>query len=150
MKNHNTLSSNVLKNRTSIRIRYADIDKMGIVYNGNYLRFFEIGRTELIRSTGLSYLQIENSGYILPLITAHIEFLKPAYYDDLIEIETQLEISKILATIQFDYLLLRGKDLLATGYTIHSFIKKDIFKPVRPPKFFLEFIERKLAINNCV
>lgn len=137
----------VLKNSTSVRVRYADIDKMGIVYNGNYLRFFEIGRTELIRSLGMSYLEMENKGYILPLVSAHVEFRKPAFYDDLLVIETQLEPTKISATIEFDYFIYRAKELIATGYTIHSFSRTDVFKPIRPPKFFLDFIEQKLQIN---
>ncbi|MGQ9818831.1 MAG: acyl-CoA thioesterase [Candidatus Kapaibacteriales bacterium] len=140
----------VLTNRTFVRVRYADIDKMGVVYNGNYLRFFEIGRTELIRSLGMSYLEMENKGYILPLISAYVEFHKPAFYDDMLTIETQVDSTRIFATIQFDYFIFREDELLASGYTIHSFSKKDVLKPVRPPKFFLEFIENKMLTNGKI
>lgn len=143
-------NSSIFTNRTIVRVRYADIDKMGIVYNGNYLRFFEIGRTELIRSLGMSYLEMENKGFILPLVSVHVEFHKPAFYDDLLTIETRLDSTRISAKIQFDYFIYREDELLASGYTIHSFSKKGVLKPIRPPKFFLEFIENKMITNSKI
>lgn len=150
MRYNTSTNSSVLTNHTHVRVRYADIDKMGIVYNSNYLRFFEIGRTELIRALGMSYLEMENKGFILPLVIAHVEFHKPAFYDNLLIIETQLDATRISATIQFDYFIYREDELLASGYTIHSFSKKEILKPIRPPKFFLEFIENKVLTSSKI
>lgn len=150
MNNNTTTNSSVFTNRTSVRVRYADIDKMGIVYNGNYLRFFEIGRTELIRSLGMSYLEMEDNGYILPLVSAHIEFHKPAFYDDILTIETRIDPTRISATIRFDYFVFREKVIVASGYTVHSFSKKGALKPIRPPKFFIEFIENKMITNSKI
>jgi acyl-CoA thioester hydrolase len=126
----------------TVRVRYADVDKMGVVYNGNYLRFFEIGRTELMRSIGLPYSEVESKGYILPLIEAKISWKGAARYDDLVEIVTSYKPDTTSPKIRFDYKILVGKKEIASGYTIHSFVRIDNFKAVRPPKFFFEVLEK--------
>ncbi len=74
------------------RIRYSETDKMGYLYYGNYPALYEIGRVEMLRSLGLSYQQFEDKhGIILPVIDLHIRYLKPAYYDEEIKIDTILE-----------------------------------------------------------
>ena len=65
----------MLTYKTEIRVRYADTDQMQFVYNGKYLEFFEVGRTELLRSTGLSYKVVEKEGYQLPLVEAHLKYV---------------------------------------------------------------------------
>ena len=67
-----------IRHGTTVRVRYADTDKMGIVYNGNYFMFFEIGRTELLRSLGLPYVELERAGYLLPVLEAHAESRMPS------------------------------------------------------------------------
>ncbi|MBK7981513.1 MAG: acyl-CoA thioesterase [Ignavibacteriae bacterium] len=74
----------MLSHTTSIRVRYADTDKMQFVYNGKYLEYFEVGRTELLRSCGLAYSELEKIGYQLPLIEAGLKYKMPAYYDDVL------------------------------------------------------------------
>ena len=71
---------------TNRRVIYADTDKMGVVYNGNYLSYFEIGRNELMRHLGLAYTEVEKNGLILPVIDAYVKYIKPAYYDDILDI----------------------------------------------------------------
>ncbi|MCX7880544.1 MAG: acyl-CoA thioesterase [Ignavibacteria bacterium] len=127
-----------------IRIPYADVDKMGIVYNGNYLRYFEQGRTELMRNFGLPYSEVESRGYILPLVEAHINWKGSARYDDLIEIQTSFDPRSVNSKIRFDYHLFSNEREIATGFTVHTFVRADKFVPVRPPKFFLEWIK-----ENC-
>src|SRR3989339_252171 len=78
----------MITNAAEIRVRYADTDKMQFVYNGKYLEYFEVGRTELLRSLGLPYSVVENNGYQLPVIEASVKYKSPAHYDDLLEIET--------------------------------------------------------------
>jgi acyl-CoA thioester hydrolase len=73
-----------------LRVRYSETDKMGVVYHTNYLNWFEIGRTELIRSMGYPYHAIEAKGLLLPLIEAEMKFKQPARYDDLISIYTRV------------------------------------------------------------
>lgn len=139
--------NNCLKHSVFLRICYADVDKMGVVYNGNYLRFFEIGRTELMRSIGIPYTSVEERGYLLPLVEAKIKWKGSAHYDDLIEIVTTFEPENIGSTIRFDYLIKVEDCEIASGYTIHCFVSSENFKPVKPPKFFLEIIEN---INQIV
>ncbi len=129
----------MLKNVTTVRVRYADTDAMGIVYNGRYLEYFEVGRTELLRAYGLPYSTVEKEGYQLPLLEAFVKFKSAAFYDDLIEIESTVK-ELFVPKIHIDYVLKRkGTDeILATGYTDHVFVKKETMKAVRPPKFYID------------
>jgi acyl-CoA thioester hydrolase len=131
----------MLQNKTIIRVRYADTDKMQFVYNGKYFEYFEVGRTELLRSVGLPYKEIESRGYQLPLLEAGIKFVNAGRYDDLLEIESILsEIPK--PAIHIDYIIRRNgtNEVVAEGFTKHVFIKVDTKKAVRPPQFYLDVI----------
>lgn len=132
----------VLKHSVMLRIYYADVDKMGIVYNSNYLRYFEIGRTELMRHFGISYSFVEAQGFLLPLIEANIRWKGSARYDDIIEIQTSFYPDFLTPKVRFDYNIKTSEKLIAYGYTIHTFVRSDNFRPVRTPKFFLEKIEK--------
>lgn len=135
-------SNRQLVHSVSERIRYADVDKMGIVYNGNYLRLFEIGRTELMRNFGIPYADFESQGYLLPLVEANIRWKGSARYDDVVEIKTTFDPSAVNSTLRFDYEIFVDGELIANGYTIHSFIRADTFRAVKPPKFFIEHLEK--------
>lgn len=124
------------------RIRYADVDRMGVVYNGNYLRFFEIGRTELMRHFGIPYKDFETQGYLLPLVEANIKWKGSARYDDVVEIRTTFNPANVNSTIRFDYEVLVDNQVVASGFTVHSFVRADTFRAVKPPKFFLEHLKR--------
>jgi len=133
----------MLSNKTDIRVRYADTDKMQFVYNGKYLEYFEVGRTELLRSIGLPYSTIENSGYQLPLLETRIQYKKPAYYDDILEIEASLS-ELYTAKVHIDYVIRRKTDseVITTGFTDHIFIKADTKKPTRPPKIYINALKQ--------
>ncbi|TCZ75305.1 acyl-CoA thioesterase [Paenibacillus albiflavus] len=75
----------------AIRVRYQETDQMRVVYHANYLNWFEIGRTELIREMGFPYTAIEQAGLMLPVIHAELDYRKPARYDDIISIYTRIE-----------------------------------------------------------
>lgn len=122
-----------------IRIRYAHTDKMGVVYNGNYLTFFEIGRTELLRSIGLPYAQLELAGFMLPVLEAHVEFKSPAFYDDMVTIVTTVN-TKHSAVLTISYLVNRDDHTLASGYTKHSFVSAGTWRPIKPPAMFTKAI----------
>ena len=98
--------------KTQLRIIYGDTDQMGVVYYGNYLRFFEAARNEWLRAKGVRWRDIESEHDIyLPVAEAKVNYKRPAYYDDVIEIETRLgELGH--ASLRFDYRILRGADLL--------------------------------------
>ena len=81
----------MLINRTEIRVRYADTDQMQFAYNGKYLEYFEVGRTEMLREIGLPYNVLEKKGYQLPVLEAHIKYHRPAFYDDIIIIKSVLK-----------------------------------------------------------
>ena len=128
--------------KTEIRIRYADTDQMQFVYNGKYLEYFEVGRTELLRSTGLSYNVVETQGYQLPLIEAHLKYVSAAYYDDILVIESSLkEIPKFKMRLDYKIFRKENSGLVTEGYTEHVFINKEKKKPVRPPEFFIDAIK---------
>jgi acyl-CoA thioester hydrolase len=98
-------------------------DQMGVVYYANYLEMFEIGRTDLLRATGLTYRQMEQDGYFLPVIHAACDYLAPARYDDLLEIRTTIgRLSRV--RIDFDYEVRRAEsgELLCRGVTRHAIV----------------------------
>jgi acyl-CoA thioester hydrolase len=105
--------------RTSVRVRYAETDRMGVVYYANYFVWFEIGRTDWLRETGHSYRAMEAEGVQLPVIEAHCEYRRAAKYDDELEIRTQAALMTPVR-IRFDYEIARGDETLVTGYTIHA------------------------------
>lgn len=78
----------MFNHQTQIRIHYALTDQMGFVYHGHYAQFYEIGRTEALRSLGITYKSIEELGVIMPVVEIHTKFLRPAKYDDLITVVT--------------------------------------------------------------
>jgi acyl-CoA thioester hydrolase len=111
--------------KTQLRIIYGDTDQMGVVYYGNYLRFFEAARNEWLRAKGVRWRDIESEHNIyLPVAEAKVNYKRPAYYDDVIEIETRLgELGH--ASLRFDYRILRGAELLALGHTVHACISRE-------------------------
>jgi len=136
----------MIKHVTEIRVRYADTDQMKVVYHGKYLEYFEVARTALIRSLGLPYSELESRGIFLPVIEAFAKYRKPACYDDLLSIEaTVSELPK--ATLKIDYQVFRDREEepLAEGYTIHSFLNVATGKPIRPPSYFMQIIEKALT-----
>ena len=129
----------MVKHTTTIRVRYADTDKMQFVYNGKYLEYFEVGRTELLRHEGLPYSDIENAGYQLPLREAGLVYKQPAVYDDLLNVEARLE-KLYSAEVRILYKITRKGtgDLIAEGFTSHMFIHEDSKKPTKPPKIYID------------
>jgi acyl-CoA thioester hydrolase len=131
---------------TEYRVIYGDTDKMGVVYYANYLRFFEIGRTELLRSWHLPYSQLEaEEGFWLPVSEVQCKYMAPAEYDDLIIIRAGLD-PEVKAGLKIDYTIASydRETLHATGYTMHAFLNRQ-GKVVRPPKIIRELIKQQSA-----
>jgi acyl-CoA thioester hydrolase len=120
---------------TRVRVRYAETDRMGIAYNGHYLTWFEVGRTEMLRELGFTYHGVENDGYRLPLLEAGVKYLKPALYDDVLTIATSIG-KKPGVRLRLEYTIARNDEILASGFTEHVFTDCDL-KPVKPPKNLL-------------
>lgn len=115
---------------TTVRVRYQETDQMGVVYHSNYLVWFEVGRTALIRELGLSYGGLEKKGIILPVIEANCQYKSPARFEDVVRIETSIgELSP--AKIRFNYRAVRETDdkLLASGHTLHMWVNREM-KPL--------------------
>lgn len=129
------------KNLTKIRVIYADTDALGIVYHTNYIKWFEVGRGELMRELGVPYSQIENMGYYLPLTEVNCHYLHPARYDQIVLIETQI-IFMTRASIKFKFLIWDEKQekTLAEGESVHACINKQ-GKIVRIPREITEKID---------
>jgi acyl-CoA thioester hydrolase len=113
---------------------------MGYCYYGNYAQFFEIGRVETLREIGVSYRELEERGIMLPVLELNVKYLKPALYDDLIEIRTIL--TKIPGVkIDFDYEIYNEKkELLTTASTTLVFISSQTMKPVKAPQDLIDKI----------
>ncbi len=119
---------------STVRVRYAETDKMGVVYYANYLVWFEIGRADWLRDTGWSYREMEAEGLGLPVIQAHCEYRRSAKYDDEIAVRTRAtNVSAV--RIRFDYEVVRGADgaVIAVGHTVHATIDRH-GRPVRLPE----------------
>ena len=134
-----------LKHRIQFRVRYADTDKMGFMYNGNYFAYFEVGRTELMRHYGVNYRDLEAAGYLLPLRESFAKYIEPAYYDDLLEVEAILKYDGG-ALFRFDYNIFRNNSLLTQGFTLHVFMNAESRKAVKPPKVFLEALANVIQV----
>jgi acyl-CoA thioester hydrolase len=102
-------------------VRYAETDKMGVVYYANYLVWFEVGRTDWLRQSGWSYREMEAAGVSLPVIEAHCQYSRPARYDDEVAIDARAVLLSQVR-LRFDYQVTHATDgtLLAEGYTVHA------------------------------
>ena len=127
------------KNVTYYRVIYGDCDSMAIVYYSNYLKLFEIGRTELLREQGITYREVEDKGFFLPTTEAYVKYSKPARYDDLLTIETVIGFVK-RASSRFDYTIFRQQDVIVKGYTVHVCLDRDD-QIVRFPDFLLSILK---------
>ncbi len=123
---------------SKIRVRYADTDQMKMAYYGNYFAYFEQGRSDLLREIGLPYPEIERMGFYLPVAEAHAKYLRPARYDDLLVVTTICkELPQARIRIEYEVRVDDLPDLIAEGYTVHSFFNAVTGKPTRAPQRFL-------------
>ncbi len=131
----------MLSAETRIRTRYADTDQMQIVHHAKYFEYFEVARIDLLHQIGLSYFEMERNNYLLPLIECFCNFIKPARFDEVLRIETRLQ-KNLGPILHLTYKVFNDEtnELIAEGFTKHSFVKKDTMKPIRPPQFYLEAI----------
>jgi acyl-CoA thioester hydrolase len=123
-----------------VTVRYAETDMMGIVYHANYLPWFEVGRTTLLKEIGVPYRKLEEEGFRLPVLEVSAKYLRPAVYDDTLDIVTTLH-ERPLLRIYLEYEVRRGEEILATGTTVHAFVDRN-GRPVRPPSWAAETISK--------
>ncbi len=135
----------MIKNRTTIRVRYADTDAMKFVYYGKYFEYFEQGRSELLRQIGMPYTEIERHGIFIAVVEANAKYRKSARYDDLLTIETTC--SEIpVARIRIEYkIMLEGEtEPIVEGYTVHSFLNASTGRPTRAPAMFVQIVQEAM------
>ncbi|MBF8455660.1 acyl-CoA thioesterase [Kaistella sp. G5-32] len=126
----------------SIRVRYAETDPMKYVYYGIYAQYFEVARVELFRTLGISYDEIENQGIWLPVSEYSIKYMKPALYDEILEIHTFIK--KIPGVrVEFEYEIYNSsKEKITEAKTTLFFLDSRTNKVVKCPSFLMEFIEK--------
>jgi len=127
---------------TNIRVRYQETDNMGVVYYGNYFTWFEIARTEYLRSFGIAYKDMEKKGVFLLVASASCKYKSPARYDDIVVARTWISEMKN-TSLKFEYKLHVSDRLIATGESVHVFTDK-AFKPVRIPEEIKNLSSRAL------
>ncbi|MBN2034134.1 MAG: acyl-CoA thioesterase [Deltaproteobacteria bacterium] len=128
---------------TKIRVRYKDTDRLGVVYYGNYLTFFEVGRAEHMRSLGRSYSSLEAEGYSLVVIEAFAKYHGNVGYDEMVTVRTVISDLRG-ARMRFDYEVLNEKGkLLVSGYTLHGCINSKS-RPSRIPSSIKSLIEESI------
>ena len=129
---------------TKIRVRYGETDQMGFVYYGIYAQYYEVGRVELLRSLGISYKEIEEMGFALPVVNFNINYKEPAFYDDELTIKTIIKVMPSVKII-FDYETF-NKDgtLLNTGVVVLVFVNRETGKPCSAPAIIMNKLKEVL------
>lgn len=133
----------MLKHYSEVRVRYADTDQMRFAYNGKYFEYFEVGRTEMMRELNLPYKVIESNGFFMPVVETKIHFFTPAFYDELLVIETRVE-KLPTVKVHIDHIIkAKQRDVvICEGYVELAFLDAKTNRPTRAPKFFIEAIEK--------
>jgi len=128
------------------RVRYSETDQMGTFYNSRPLEWFECGRTELMRSLGLPYAEMEIRGVMLPVVEAHVEYHGRARYDDLLRMTSRgALVGKARLRVDCEIVHAATGAPVTQGYTIHAITGAD-GKPIRPPKWLVELFVNKQEI----
>ena len=131
----------MMVHETQIRVRYGETDQMGYVYYGNYALYYEMGRTEALRSLGLTYKGFEEMGIMMPVSSMNCKFIKAARYDDLLTIKTTI---KAMPTIKmdFDYEIINEQgEVVHTGHRTLVFIEMKTGRITRAPQQLIEKME---------
>ena len=126
---------------TKIRVEYHHTDQMGVVHHSNYVKFFEVARTEWLRANGLTYAEMERRGVMMPIVDVAVKYRNPALYDELLSVTAFVDEAP-MARMAFRYEV-RGEDGrdIASVSTTLGFIDKETRRPVRAPQWLLEVIK---------
>ena len=126
--------------QVEIRVRYSETDQMGVVYHGNYVPYFEIGRVEWLRDKGISYKSLEENGIALPIVSMTLNYKKSARYDDLLTVKTTFK-KQTSVKIEFECEIWSEKnELLTTASFILVFLNLKTGKPMAPPQYILDVL----------
>jgi acyl-CoA thioester hydrolase len=131
----------MLVSEIEIQVRYAETDQMGVVYHANYIIWFELGRTRLIEELGFRYADMEQYGYLSPVLEVQASFKKPVRYGEKAFVRTWVEEYNGIRTVYHYQILNEQRELCVEGRTAHAVVKKETFKPVSLKKTFPEWHE---------
>lgn len=132
--------------RCRLRSRYAETDKMGYVYYGRYLEYFEVARTEMIRSLGMPYSELEDEGIMLPVVHASIDYKAPIYYDQSMEVRVHLyRLPAVKLETWYEITTGERERPHAVGKVTLCFMHEDTRKPCRAPDRFLDGLKSSIA-----
>ena len=133
---------------TTLTVRYAETDMMGIVHHSRYYPWFEVARTDFIKQTGMTYTQMEKDGILLPLAESGAKYLKGLLYEDNVVIVARLAELRV-SRCRFEYEVFRvnngERELCSTGFTMHAFTSPD-FKPLNLKKKAPQLWEKMLSL----
>lgn len=131
--------------KTTLRVRYAETDQLGIVYYGNYAQYYEVGRVEALRQLGFSYKKLEEAGIAMPVLSLNCKFIRPALYDDLLTIQTT--ISQLPGTrMHFEYELFNEEGVLINkGDTVLAFLSGEEKRPIKAPEWLLDIFRKGMT-----
>ena len=126
---------------TKIRVEYHHTDQMGVVHHSNYVKFFEVARTEWLRASGLTYAEMERRGVMMPIVDVAVKYRNPALYDELISVTAFVDEAPKARMVFRDEV--RGEDgrEIASGSTTLGFIDKETRRPMRAPQWLLEVVK---------
>lgn len=131
------------------RVRYRECDPMGVVYHAHYVDHFEVARTEALRSVGLPYRSIEDSGIIMPVVDLQVKYHRPARYDDMLNIVTRFNrMPDVRVPIEYEVRNADSDELVATGHVTLCFVDQASGRPVRAPENVLAAFERASIVHS--
>lgn len=136
------MKKNLITREIKLRVRYKDTDTMGIVHHANFITFYEVARTEMLRAFGRTYREMEDMGTMMPILGVDIEYFKPAYYDDLLTIKVVVaEMPKVRMVFDHEVYNEEG-ELLNKGRVTTAFVNGETRRATRAPKWFRELLEK--------
>jgi len=125
-----------------VRVRYADVDRMGVVYHSRYIEWFEAARTEMLREMGMPYKQLEDRGFLLPVIEVNCQYRSPARYDEVVEIRTAMKgVTRLKIELVYEARNHESAAVLAEGRTLHCFTNPG-GRPVRADPSIIDFFKK--------
>ncbi|MFO7658313.1 MAG: thioesterase family protein [Bacteroidales bacterium] len=126
---------------TKIRVRYNETDRMGYVHHGVYPAYLEIARTEMLRSLGISYKELEDSGILLPVYSLSFDYKYPAFYDDELIVSCEMNMIPVVKLIIGYNVLNQNGQHICTAKSVNAFVNAQTRKPIRAPGLFLKKFE---------
>jgi acyl-CoA thioester hydrolase len=130
-----------------VRVRYADVDRMGVAYHSRYIEWFEAARTEMLREMGLPYKQLEDRGFLLPVIEVNCTYHAPARYDETVEILTELKAAnRIKIELTYEVRNPESASVLAAGRTLHCFTNPQ-GRPLRADPSVIELMKTRAELS---